>query len=979
MHKYKKQWCRAEVNDILPKGQIIVLFVDDGMNQVVFTSDLRPINAKLVDMPAMAIECSLKSVVPADGSSYWPESTIQAFEEMLLDRKFSITVDEEGAEMYNEEEKSIHEILKEMNLALSPEEAAQALLEREAAEKEAQIVAEKEALIATQPEQTLYFLSANGPAQIVCQPAFSADSLVELMDNIAAFYGDGSNQDEVTPEVGQRCIAQFTEDDGWYRANIESIDEGNITVRYIDYGNSEVVTQDRLRSIQPQFEELPAQAITYTVTPPLMEEDQWKDNMKALLEESCVERELQVTLLDITPDGFSIKLSQEDETFMTACLTAPPPVEEEAAVTGEEAGTSVIFLSAEGPATFVCQPVSTADELATLMDNIAAYYEEEANQAAYTPEVGQQCIAKFTEDDGWYRAVIEGVVGDDVTVRYIDYGNSEVLTGDRLCTIQPQFAELPAQAVTYQLSVPLMQQAQWNEDMKALVDENCAERELSVNLDESSEVPIITLSSVDTDFIKSVLGDSLPPSVSAEAGEEETLELGEAISLIFLSAEGPSSFSCQPTSTADDLAILMDNIAAFYEDEANQSEHTPEVGQQCIAMFTEDDGWYRASVEAISEEGIAVKYIDYGNSETVTQDRVCEIQPQFQELAAQAIVYQIKPDLMHPSQWNDDVKATLDDSCAERELNAHLVNTSDGSLAVKLSKDDVDFIQSSIASILPPADIQASKPKDEVDQIAEALVNTAITDAIEEMTIPESVTDAAGVTVMTLFDKVAQCLLIDELKKGGPSGESGKQEEDETLTGVKKLVDDIVNKAVAVVSGENEPQAEEENLPHQILDEIIESVATGLNINSATEVIDREAEEHEKSDGNQGNEAAEHPSPQRKRQKSGEGLPGMENEFKGEDLADDEGVVEGSEAMEETECPEPKKKPKMKEGESTDGDNDDEEEEAEDFEDAEDTVDSKEENEDAAQDEETTSDQVKKEDADKETEGDGGDDATNDR
>ena len=593
--------------------------------------------------------------------------------------------------------------------------------------------------------------------------------------------------------------------------------------------------------------------------------------------------------------------------------------------------------------------------------------------------MGQQCIAKFTEDDGWHRAVIESVDDDNVTVRYIDYGNSEVLTQDRLCAIQPQFIELPAQAVTYQLSVPLMQQAQWNEDVKALVDENCAERELSVNLDESSELPIITLSSVDTDFIKAVLGDIIPEAVPAAAGEVETLELGEAISLIFLSAEGLSAFCCQPASTADDLATLMDDIAAFYEDEANQTEHTPEVGQQCIARFTEDDGWYRASVEAVSEEGINVKYIDYGNSETVAMDRVCEIQPQFQELAAQAIIYKIKPDLMHPSQWNDDVKATLDESCAERELNAHCVKTSDGSLAIKLSKDDVDFIQSSIASILPPADIQASKPRDEVEEIAEALVNTAITDAIEEMTVPASITDAAGVTVMTLFDKVAHCLLIDELKKDGPTGESDKQEEDETLTGVKKLVDDIVSKAVAVVSGEDEPQTEEESLPHQILDDIIESVATGLHITSATEVLDGEADEDKNE--NQGNQAAELPSPLRKRHKSGEGLPGMENEIKPEDSVEDgDDLGEASEEMGETDCPEPKKKPKMKEGESTDGDDDDEEEEeAEDFEDAEDTVDSKDENEDVAQDEETNGDQVKEEDADKDMEEDGGDDATNDR
>lgn len=46
---------------------------------------------------------------------------------------------------------------------------------------------------------------------------------------------------------------------------------------------------------------------------------------------------------------------------------------------------------------------------------------------SYSPRRGDLCAAKFTEDEEWYRAKIESIgSGGKVTVRYIDYGNSEV-------------------------------------------------------------------------------------------------------------------------------------------------------------------------------------------------------------------------------------------------------------------------------------------------------------------------------------------------------------------------------------------------------------------------------------------------------------------------------------------------------------------------------------------------------------------------
>lgn len=43
-----------------------------------------------------------------------------------------------------------------------------------------------------------------------------------------------------TPKRGDLCAAKFTEDNEWYRAKVEKIQNGNASICYIDYGNKEV-------------------------------------------------------------------------------------------------------------------------------------------------------------------------------------------------------------------------------------------------------------------------------------------------------------------------------------------------------------------------------------------------------------------------------------------------------------------------------------------------------------------------------------------------------------------------------------------------------------------------------------------------------------------------------------------------------------------------------------------------------------------
>lgn len=77
------------------------------------------------------------------------------------------------------------------------------------------------------------------------------DLIASIMDR-----ANGKFEKVVDPKVGQIVAAKYPEDDGWYRSKIESIENDEYTVKFIDYGNSCLVKE--IGIIDATIAELPA-------------------------------------------------------------------------------------------------------------------------------------------------------------------------------------------------------------------------------------------------------------------------------------------------------------------------------------------------------------------------------------------------------------------------------------------------------------------------------------------------------------------------------------------------------------------------------------------------------------------------------------------------------------------------------------------------------------------------------------------------
>jgi len=104
-------------------------------------------------------------------------------------------------------------------------------------------------------------------------------------------------------------------------------------------------------------------------------------------------------------------------------------------------------------------------QLEELMKNLTLLQQKDLSEP-YNPVVGELVIAKFTEDEGWYRGkILKKTPEGEYDVFYVDYGNFETLSNSRIRQIPPEFTALPYQAKEARLAyvrIPSLNDEFWS-------------------------------------------------------------------------------------------------------------------------------------------------------------------------------------------------------------------------------------------------------------------------------------------------------------------------------------------------------------------------------------------------------------------------------------------------------------------------------------------------------------------------------------
>lgn len=108
----------------------------------------------------------------------------------------------------------------------------------------------------------------------------------------------------------------------------------------------------------------------------------------------------------------------------------------------------IIVLEASSPHAISVVPYESLD-LYDKLEKLSVTMNQYCNSRVglYRPRVGEMCLAKFSEDDQWYRGVCIGSDVETAAVFFVDYGNHENVPHNRLCQIPESFLELPCIAL----------------------------------------------------------------------------------------------------------------------------------------------------------------------------------------------------------------------------------------------------------------------------------------------------------------------------------------------------------------------------------------------------------------------------------------------------------------------------------------------------------------------------------------------------
>ncbi|XP_069664324.1 RING finger protein 17 [Haliaeetus albicilla] len=332
----------------------------------------------------------------------------------------------------------------------------------------------------------------------------------------------------------------------------------------------------------------------------------------------------------------------------------------------QEREVSVVVCHVNSPSDFYLQLRDSLDSLA-LTKKIQEVYKHEygKNLEIICPVEGQACIAK-QEDGNWYRAQIIGLPScQEVTVKYVDFGNVANLTLKDICRVKKELLSFPEKAIRCRLACiePYKGANEWNREAKERFEEMtedklmlCSVVEildnniLSVELFDSSAVHGRSLS-INCQLVKEDLASYTPgytestaikPNEIWDVPLEEIPETSEALNPIGMEPvdEGdfrslskkelqarishvvsPSKIFIQWLSSESILKSLQERMATIYKESQPQSVKW-ESSMHCAVYVHDLKQWQRGRISRIVSE-TAAEVILYDSGAEKTMDISC--------------------------------------------------------------------------------------------------------------------------------------------------------------------------------------------------------------------------------------------------------------------------------------------------------------------------------------------------------------------
>ena len=327
---------------------------------------------------------------------------------------------------------------------------------------------------------------------------------------------------------------------------------------------------------------------------------------------------------------------------------------------------------------FYCQLSRENDELFAMMDILEEYYGSQppGKDSLISLVAGVPCAAKYSVDGCWYRAALQALQGPtQAKVSFVDYGNMETVEIKDLKILRDEFLEYPKFALRCGLIGDVASPVDFESnvmdkefDLK-VVGMNGNTHIVDLVNDGKSLSDDLLGKKANVEVINEAVKNSFVKKAEARQNEEEDdrprfrnaeVKKGMTLEALCTFVKENGELSCQLFQYEEDLSTLMDEIST-YSDSRRLSNIS--IDMACIALYDEDESWYRAKILKSDDRNATVKFVDYGNEAVCALENLREIRSKDLGLPVTCVDCKISGIDM-----GDDVVAAIEENCIDKEL-----------------------------------------------------------------------------------------------------------------------------------------------------------------------------------------------------------------------------------------------------------------------------------------------------------------------
>ncbi|KAM7172176.1 LOW QUALITY PROTEIN: tudor domain-containing protein 15 [Macrochelys suwanniensis] len=311
--RLKGQWHRGVIQQLLSDDQVKVWFMDFGNSEAVPSNHVLKLQPEFTSLPMISFQCAL-SCFSDQSEAGKRNSQLKEFKQALLGQTavsacidlfnaneclYYVTLHSEESEVNAKYPQQVNEVVQSCSLVSSSNVTN--ILGDIKAYEEICVSAESfignteqvgNCLIEKDPSLSIYYKTVEmkidsvhvafveyvlNPSNFWVQTNDYNNEFQTLMKNIADVYNRYGVYDKIVenPKPGLPCCARYSKDMEYYRGLITEVEGVNINVYFLDFGNTDTVPIQDVKTLLPEFCKLPALAMHCALAHAFPIEDVW--------------------------------------------------------------------------------------------------------------------------------------------------------------------------------------------------------------------------------------------------------------------------------------------------------------------------------------------------------------------------------------------------------------------------------------------------------------------------------------------------------------------------------------------------------------------------------------------------------------------------------------------------------------------------------------------------------------------------------